>query len=117
MLNIEEFAGGLMKLTMQVNSLLQVPVPHPPPPPPPPLPCFVPLPHWLIMRRASGLCVSGVGKCVCEWVRARPHRYPCMHGGFTGGDPRSETSALAPSPSHQTLLHAKLYLHRAASAL
>lgn len=33
MLNIEVVAGGLMKLTVQVNSLLQVP--HPPPPPPP----------------------------------------------------------------------------------
>lgn len=30
MLNIEVVAGGLMKLTMQVNSLLRVP--HPPPP-------------------------------------------------------------------------------------
>lgn len=72
MLNIEEFAGGLMKLTMQVNSLLQVPVPHPSPPPPPPspppLPCFVPHPHWLIARKASGLCVSGVAKCICVCV-------------------------------------------------
>lgn len=75
MLNIEVVAGGLMKLTMQVNSLLQVPVPHPPP-----QPRFVPLPHWLIARRASGLSVrcvgGGGGVCVCVCA----HRYPCMEG-------------------------------------
>lgn len=65
MLNIEVVAGGLMKLTMQVNSFLQVPVPHPPSSPPPPLPRFVPLPHWLIMRRASGLSVRWGWECLC----------------------------------------------------
>lgn len=90
MLNIEVVAGGLMKLTMQVNSLLQVPVPHPPPPPPP-LPRFVPLPHWLIMRRAPGLSVC---MCVCSQVP--------VHGGFREGDPRSESPVLTPPPSHPT---------------
>lgn len=55
MLNIEVVARGLMKLNIQLNSLLQLPVPHPPP-----LHCFVPLFHWLIVRSASGLCVRGV---------------------------------------------------------
>lgn len=71
MLNIEVVAGGLMKLTMQVNSLLQVPVPHPPPP----LPRFVPLSHWFIARSASGLSVRGGGWEVCV-LRG----YPCMEG-------------------------------------
>lgn len=85
MLNIEVVAGGLMKLTMQVNSLLPVRAPHPPPPP-----RSVPLSHWLIVRTESFRAV-----CVA-WI-------PCMEG-FRGGGPRSETPVLAPSSSQQTLL-------------
>lgn len=64
MLNIEVVAGGLMKLTMQVNSLLRVP--HPPPP--------------------SSLCPF-ISLACCEesfgaaWEGGRwCHRYPCMEG-------------------------------------
>lgn len=35
MLNIEALAAGLMKLTMQVNSVLEEKSPYPLPPPPP----------------------------------------------------------------------------------
>lgn len=63
MLNIEVVAGGLMKLTMQVNSLLQGPAP-----PPPPLLRSDPLLHWLVVTRAPGLRV-------CVYVLTGTHAW------------------------------------------
>ena len=63
MLNIEVFAGGLMKLTMQVNSLLQVPVPHPPP-----APRFVPLPSLAYREYSFRPLFVCVCVCVCVCV-------------------------------------------------
>lgn len=62
MLNIEVVARGLMKLTMQVNSLLQVP--HSPPP----LPRFSSSAHH--EESFGGWVVRGWGGGAC--------RYPCM---------------------------------------
>lgn len=71
MLNIEAVAEGLMKLTMQVNGLLQVPVPHPPP-----LTRFVPLPHWLITGESFGAeCEEG-----CVFVLTGAHAWRAYSG-------------------------------------
>ncbi len=94
MLNIEVVAGGLMKLTMQVNSLLQVPVPHPPPLPPPLRASSLTL-IGLSGGELQGWVWGGAGSvCLCSQVPT--------HGRFREGDPRSETPALTPSPSHHT---------------
>lgn len=81
MLNIEVVAGGLMKLTMQVNSLLRVP--HPPPP------------SSLCPFISLACCEESFGAAWREVVSQVP-----MHGGFRGADPRSETPVLTPFPSH-----------------
>lgn len=74
MLNIEAVAAGLMKLTMQVNSLLEV---QPPPPPPPP-PRSVLLTHWSLRGELQGWLSERARACAC--VRACSQ--VAMHGGF-----------------------------------
>lgn len=68
MLNIEAVAAGLMKLTMQVNSLLEV---QPPPPP-----RSVLLTHWSLRGELQGSVSERVRVCVCVCSQV------AMHGGF-----------------------------------
>lgn len=80
MLNIEALAAGLMKLTMQVNSLLEETPPPPPPSPALPLP---PLSCALIgpYQESSRVCVC-VCPSLCVSVHVRTRSQVAMHGEF-----------------------------------